>query len=515
MKLLTSQQMRELDRAAVERHGVPSLDLMERAGRGVAGVIRKRFEPQKGTVVVVAGRGNNGGDGLVCARHLISAGYEVTVLLLASPSLLTPDARASWELLAPLTTHLLRIESVADLNSHRTTLVGAGCIVDAILGTGLDRQVSGLALAAIEAINSSGVPVIAVDIPSGLSADTGLPLGLSVSAAVTVTFCLPKRGLFIGQGLNYTGQVEVVDIGIPQEEMEKVKAPLSLIDPSMFVHKLPKRRPNAHKGTFGHVVIFAGSRGHLGAGYLASLAALRAGCGVVTYCIPEKAFVRFDARYPEVMCDPLPDAGLASFHPSGLDEALAVARGKSAVAIGPAIGTSPDTREFVNGLVKRIDVPLIIDADGLNVLDLVSVKRRRSCTILTPHPGEMSRLMGATTSAVQADRIGMASKLAATSGAIVILKGQGTVVAEPDGSASINPTGNAGMATAGMGDALTGVVASFLAQGMNPRDAGVAAVYIHGLAGDMAAAELSERALITSDVIRCLGKAIKEIETRD
>jgi NAD(P)H-hydrate epimerase len=351
-----------------------------------------------------------------------------------------------------------------------------------------------------------------VDIPSGLAADTGLPLGQAVCATATVTFCLPKRGLFVGEGLKYAGQVDVVDIGIPQEEMEKVKVPLSVIDPQMFVRKLPKRRPNAHKGTFGHVVIFAGSRGHLGAGYLACLAALRAGCGVATYCIPEKAFVRFDARYPEVMCDPIPDAGSASFHPSGLDQALAIARGKSAVAIGPAIGASPATREFVNGLVKRIDVPLVIDADGLNVLDLASIRRRRSFTILTPHPGEMSRLMSATSSAVQADRLGFASKLAQASGAIVILKGQGTVVAAPDGTAFINPTGNAGMATAGMGDALTGMVASFLAQGMDPRDASVAAVYIHGLAGDMAAAEHTERALITSDVIRCLGKAIKEIE---
>ena len=279
----------------------------------------------------------------------------------------------------------------------------------------------------------------------------------------------------------------------------------------MFVNKFPKRRPNAHKGTFGHVVVFAGSRGHLGAGYLACLAALRAGCGVTTYCIPEKAFVRFDARYPEVMCDPIPDAGTANFHPSGINEAINIARGKSAVAIGPAIGANQNTRGFVNEVVKKIDVPLVIDADGLNVLDLASI-RRRTNIILTPHPGEMARLTDLTTGAVQADRVGMASKLSAASGAAVILKGQGTVVAFPDGSASINPIGNAGMATAGMGDALTGVVASFLAQGMDMRSACIAAVYIHGLAGDMAAAELSERALITSDVIRCLGRAIKEVE---
>ncbi|MFH0799749.1 MAG: NAD(P)H-hydrate dehydratase [Pseudomonadota bacterium] len=511
MKLVTSKQMRGLDRAAIEKHGIASLDLMERAGRGVAKAVASLTPPEKGTVAIIAGRGNNGGDGLVAARHLISMGYEVAVWLLAGPSDLSPDARANWELLAPLTTHLFTIADIAEFNS-RLPLIERSClIVDAILGTGLDRDVAGLPAAAIAAINAAGIPVVSVDIPSGLSADTGKPLGAAVRAAATVTFGLPKMGLVVGDGPVFSGSIKVVDIGIPGEETDRVESLIELIEPSMFASHFGKRDPSAHKGAFGHVVVYSGSLGHLGAGYLGCLAALRAGCGLVTYCLPEKAFVRFDARYPEVMCDPIADDASAHFHPKGLDAALRVADGKSVAAIGPAIGTEKSTREFVNSFIGRIKIPLVIDADGLNVLDLSSLRGRRAATILTPHPGEMGRLSKAATEDVQADRVGHATRFAKEHGVTLVLKGRGTVVASPDGSAAINHTGNAGMATAGMGDALTGIVASFIAQGMDVKTACVAAVYIHGLAGDMAAAEHGERALITSDVIGKLGKAMKKI----
>lgn len=281
------------------------------------------------------------------------------------------------------------------------------------------------------------------------------------------------------------------------------------IDPRMFIKYFGKRDPNSHKGTYGHVVIFAGALGHLGAGYLSAKAALRSGCGLVTYSLPEKAFARFDARYPEIMCDPIPDEGTARFHPAGLSSAIALVCGKSAAAIGPAIGTERKTREFLNEFVKKIPLPLVIDADGLNCLDLNSLKGRKPATILTPHPGEMAGLMRLSAEEIQSDRVGFAGRLAKTTGACVILKGHNTVVAAPDGGAFINPTGNAGMATAGMGDALTGVIASFLAQGMDAKSACTAAVYIHGLAGDIAASEQGESSLITSDVIECLSKAMK------
>lgn len=513
MKLVTAKQMRELDRAAIEGRGIPSLTLMERAGEGVAQAIQKRFLPKRGAVVIVAGRGNNGGDGLVAARCLISAGIDVSVILLSSPNELSPDARANWELLAPLTTHLYQATTEGDLNFRLPMLAQAGLIADAILGTGITRNVSGLVARAIEAINSIDVPVVAIDVPSGLSADDGHPLGDAVAADATIALGLPKLGLFVGEGPGYAGRVEVVDIGIPAEETARIETKVELIDPSMFRPHFAPRRSNSHKGDFGHVLVFAGSRGHLGAGYLAALAALRAGSGLATYCLPERAFTRFDARYPEIMCDSIPDDGTACFHPDGLGRALEIARGKDAVALGPAIGTEDFTRAFVKGLIRKLGLPLVIDADGLNALGPGDLRERRAATILTPHPGEMSRLMGAPAREVQADRFGYAARLSSDTGAMVILKGKGTIVASPDGAAAINPTGNAGMATAGMGDALTGIVASFVAQGMDLWTASVAAVYIHGLAGDMAVEQHSERALITSDVIKCLGAAIKQTES--
>jgi len=503
--------MRDLDRAAIDGHKIPSLQLMERAGAQVANVIERDFSSKRGQVVIVAGKGNNGGDGLVTARHLLGRGYDIAVLLLESSSELSPDARANWELLAPLTTHIYTAINIAEMNSRFPILAEAMCIVDAILGTGLTREVKDLPAAAIDLINSLGVPVISIDIPSGLSADDGLPLGRAIRAKTTVTFGLPKRGLFIAEGRRYAGEVEIVDIGIPKEEIDKVESKLELIEPSLFKGLFKKRKPDSHKGNYGHVSVFAGSRGHLGAGYLACLAALRAGAGLATYCIPEKAFVRFDARYAEVMCDPIPDDASASFHPAGIDAAIKSLAGKSVAVIGPAIGTEAQTRIFVNSFVKKANIPIIIDADGLGVLDLNSLQGRRHATILTPHPGEMSRLTGKITKEIQENRIAFASSFAKQTGTIVVLKGRGTIVADSSGQIAINPTGNAGMATAGMGDALTGIIASFIAQGMSAMDACMAAVYVHGLAGDLAEKEHTERALITSDVIKCIGRAIKQI----
>lgn len=511
MKIVTSQQMRELDRLAIQKHSIPSLTLMERAGAAVARAVLSRCAAGEGRVAVVAGKGNNGGDALVAARHLLQAGAEVHVLLLAQTNDLSPDARANFELLAPLTAHILFAATPAEFAAIAPTLAQASAIVDGIFGTGLEREVTGAAAAAIAAINAAGVPAIAVDVPSGLSADTGRVMGEAVRACTTVTLGLPKRGLVIGAGPDLAGEIEIADIGIPPEEIAAVSTDLELIEPSMFGRHFGRRDPSSHKGTYGHVAVFAGSRGHLGAGYLSCLAALRAGAGLATYCLPEKAFVRFDARYAEVMCDPIPDEGTAHFHPSGLDAALASAAKKSAVAVGPAIGTEKQTAAFVNAFVQKVRLPLIIDADGLNVLDLASLKGRTAPTILTPHPGEMARLCAASASAIQADRIGAAARLAAGAGAAVVLKGRGTIVASPGGAAAINTTGNAGMATAGMGDALTGVIAAFLAEGMDAKTACCAAVHLHGLAGDMAACEHGERSLITSDVIRCLGKAMMKI----
>lgn len=511
MKLVTSKQMRELDRHAVERHGIPSLVLMERAGKSAAEIIVEFVKGKRGQVVVVAGRGNNGGDGLVAARHLINSGIETSVILLARPTDLSPDARANFELLVPLTIHIQTIPDAGSLGSAIMSLGSAACIVDAILGTGFNQEVAGLYRQAIEYINALARPVVSIDVPSGLSADTGMPQGAAIIAKTTITLGLPKIGLFIGRGADFAGHVRVADIGIPEVEIKHIQSVIELIDPTIFADKFGPRDPKAHKGTYGHVVVFAGCLGHLGAGYLACLAALRSGAGLATYCLPQKAFVRFDARYPEIMCDPIPDDAGAFFHPVGIDAALKICEGKSVAAIGPAIGTDKKTREFVNLFVKRAVLPIVIDADGLNVLETISLKDRHKITVLTPHPGEMARLSNTSVKEIESNRMGAAQRFAASSGSIVILKGHNTVVAFPDGATFVNPTGNAGMATAGMGDALTGIVASFIAQHVEIKKACLAAVYIHGLAGDMAALEHGERALITSDVIGKLGSAINSI----
>ncbi len=283
-----------------------------------------------------------------------------------------------------------------------------------------------------------------------------------------------------------------------------------LIEPAMFADLLKPRRAEAHKGAYGHVVLFAGAGGHVGAGYLASAAALRAGCGLCTYCLPAAAFERFDARYPEIMCDSIPDAGRGCFAPEGLAAAKNACEGKQALAIGPAIGTADETRKFVNQLLSEVPLPAVVDADALNVLDVSSLAKRSSPAVLTPHPGEMSRLTGIRTEEVQSARQEVAMKLARRAGAVVVLKGHDTVVASHDGRMAINPTGNPGMASAGMGDALTGILASFIAQGADVWSASICAVYIHGLAGDLAAQELGEASVIATDVIDRIGKAFEK-----
>jgi ADP-dependent NAD(P)H-hydrate dehydratase / NAD(P)H-hydrate epimerase len=513
MKIVTAEQMRSLDRAAIERHGIPSLVLMERAGEGLARAVRAHAGEAGAEIVIVAGPGNNGGDGLVAARHLLQQGIPVFVILLAAPAKLSPDARANYDRLLAEKAPVQPVLEAFELEAQTERLARAACIVDAIFGTGLLRDIAGLAAKAIDLINASGRPVIAADVPSGLDANTGTPKGTAVRADATATFGLPKRGLFVGAGPAHAGRIEMIDIGIPAEEVARVDSKLALIDPSMFASCLGARAPSSHKGDFGHVLIFAGASGHLGAGYLASLAALRAGCGLVSYALPASAFDRFDARYPEVMCDPIADGGAGHFAEMGLADALRAANGKDAVAIGPAIGTAAETRSFVNALLRDLAMPAVVDADALNVLDIKALSRRAAPTILTPHPGEMSRLLHLPTADIQADRLGSARTLAAQSGAIVVLKGQGTVIADPAGDAAINPTGNPGMASAGMGDALTGIVASLLAQGLEPRTAAMAAVYLHGLAGDLVAAERGEASLIASDVIGKLGKAIERVRS--
>lgn len=511
MKLVTADQMRKLDRTAIDEFGIPSLGLMERAGKALADFICRHFTASRGTIAVLVGRGNNGGDGLVTARLLIERGYEVIIFLTSTAVELSPDSRANWERLALLTPTFIYIKDTTDLKTHSIAIARCACIVDALLGTGLSSEVKSPYRDIIDFINSLKMPVVAADIPSGLSSDTGMPLGGAIRARWTVTFGLPKQGLFTGQGPDYAHDVEIADIGIPAEAIGRVDTKMHLIDPSLFCDQLKPRDAKSHKGDFGHVVVFAGSEGKLGAGYLTGMAALRAGSGLVTYALPDKAFTKFDARYPEIMAVSIPDRGRGHFHPDGVADALNVIKDKTVVALGPAIGTHDDTRAFVMELIRRVRLPLVIDADGLNVLaqNIHALDYRPTTTILTPHPGEMERLTGQGKKIEE--RMPSAVKLATSRRVHVVLKGHQTIVASPDGSAFINPTGNPAMASAGMGDALTGIIAGFVSQEMNPTMAAVAAVYLHGLAGDIAAKQFGERGVVASDVIKCFPEAMRSV----
>lgn len=502
--------MRQLDRAAIDEFGVPSLHLMEHAGMLLADFVEHHFSPSRGAVAVLAGRGGNGGDGLVAARHLIERGFEVLVFLTCPTVDLSPDARANWENLAPLMQTFYQINSASDLNQNSIHIARCSCIIDALFGTGLSQEIKSPYREIIDFVNTLKIPVISADIPSGLSSDTGMPLGSAIHARWTVTFGLPKLGLYIGRGPDFTREILIVDIGFPNEAMDRIETKTHLIDPAMFADHFEERTPKSHKGDFGHVAVIAGADGKLGAGYLTSMGALRAGAGLVTYALPDKAFQKFDARYPEIMATSIPDKGRGHLHPEGVPFALDLIKEKTVVAIGPAIGTHDETRSFVTEFVKRAFLPMVIDADGLNVLadNLTILAHRRTPTILTPHPGEMERLT--KTAKKDEDRLPAAVKLATSLGVHVVLKGFRTIVATPGGDAYINPTGNPSMATAGMGDALTGMIAGFIAQGIEPTIAAIAGVYLHGLAGDMAAKQFGDRGVVASDVIKLFPEAMRK-----
>jgi len=511
MKLVSSSQMRSIDATAIEKFGVPSLELMENAGKAVAEIVKERF-PKKGLVGVVCGRGNNAGDGLVAARYLAAASYKVIIILTSPFGEFSKDARVNWERLAGIKNiEAFEIETEKDVRAAEKYLKPAVCLVDAIFGTGLSNEVRGRLAAVIKSINSMMKPVVAVDVPSGINSDTGAVMGVAVRAKMTVTFGLAKAGLVTGSGPEYAREIVVADIGLPEELIDSLKTGLELIEPRMFVEYFKPRRRDSHKNDFGHVAVVAGSLGKIGAGLLACRGALRSGAGLVTYALPEKAYTKFDVRSPEVMYQPCNDTLLGTFSLKSAQAVLHMLADKKCAVIGPGIGGDEETKKFVIELVKRAQVPLVLDADALNDLtsSLDLLRSRKAATVLTPHPGEMARLTGHSGKDVQLGRILQAKEFATSCRVWLVLKGHRTVVASPEGEVFINPTGNPGMSTAGSGDVLSGVVAGFIAQGLPIREAVIAAVYLHGLSGDMAARNMGERGLIASDLINMLPLAMK------
>ncbi len=512
MKLLTAAEMRELDRRAIAEVGIPSLVLMENAGRSIYQVLRREFPELAGEVAVLAGRGNNGGDGFVVARYLANAGTPVAVFLLGRRDQVGGDARVNLEILAHQGLEVVEVLEESHLQAALDRLARAGLIVDALLGTGLNSPVTGLLASLIQQVNHLKRPVLAVDLPSGLSADTGEVLGAAVQAEVTVTCGWPKIGQIVAPGRDYVGRLWQADLGIPPDLAREAK--VSLAEARELRELLPPRPWDSHKGTFGHLLVLAGSEGKTGAAALACQGGLRAGAGLVTLGVAQSLNDIMEVKVTEAMTLPLPQAeGARALGRQALEPIEAFARGCAALALGPGLGTHPETRELVRTLVQRLDRPMVVDADGINALagDQERPKEKgqgknfslgaAGPRILTPHPGELARLLGCSPKEVQSRRLALARETAGQYGAVLVLKGAQTLVAAPDGRLSLNPTGNPALASGGTGDVLTGLIGGFLAQGLSAWDAARLGVYLHGLSADCFAAQHGPRGLVAGDLL--------------
>jgi ADP-dependent NAD(P)H-hydrate dehydratase / NAD(P)H-hydrate epimerase len=510
MKVLTAAQMREVDRRTIEM-GVPGSVLMENAGSRVVEFLEARFSPLGDQrIVVVCGKGNNGGDGMVVARQLFER-YRpqmLSVALIAAPEEMKGEAADNYRRLIETGCPVLR-ELAPEAQS-------ATLVIDALLGTGLSGQAKGEMLDSIRRING-GFPrakIVAVDIPSGLASDTGRTLGESVHANYTVTFTAPKVGQVLPPNCEQVGQLHVRAIGSPLELFEKDDSIfLSLIEPVQFRHLFAPRPPASHKGSFGHVLIVAGSHGKTGAAAMCGMAALRVGAGLVTVASVERAIPVIASHAPELMTEPLPETANGSISVRAFDSGVLteISRNKTVVAIGPGLTTDPQTVAVVRRALNEFAQPMVVDADGLNALAATEWLGDKRLRVLTPHPGEMTRLVKKTMAEIEQDRVGIARTLASERNVHVVLKGYRTVLAFPDGRVWVNPTGSPAMATGGTGDILTGLIAGFLAQ--FPRDAEqaiAAAVYVHGLSGEIGAAELGEKCLIATDLLRYLPAAMEQ-----
>ncbi len=505
MKLFTPEATREIDKDASQKYGIASIILMENAGRGAAAVIEEKFPDSTTPVCIVAGPGNNGGDGFVIARHLNIAHYtNVKVVCVAPREKYRGDALANLEILER-SGHKPVFASTP--RQVKKELAGAQIVVDAIFGTGLNAPVEGFYAQVIQTINSVDASVVSVDIPSGISGRTGEVLGVAVRADITVTFAVPKVGLYVYPGRKYAGEIRICHIGIPSHVIDSYPSSTYAVTAELARSLLKPREPDAHKGTFGHVLLIGGSRGKCGALMLMGMGAAAAGAGLVTAMLPASEQPAVDAALPEVMTVPVGEDEDGMEYAEFIPLFKANSDGKDAVAVGPGLGVGESQREIVLTVISA-GLPTVLDADALNVIrdDPAVLKRNRQC-VITPHPGEMSRLCGLAVSEIQKDRIGVARAFAQEYKVITVLKGAGTVVAAPDGRVFVNTTGNHGMASGGMGDVLTGVIAGLLAQNYSPLEAAVLGVYLHALSADILAGCPPCHGYTASDVARGLKNA--------
>ena len=509
MKLLTPNQMKEIDKAAIEILGIPGIILMENAAIQVVAKSVSLLNKSEAHITIVAGIGNNGGDAFAVARRLLTLGYSVSLYSMSSIEDLIGDSLTNARILINLGLEIPIIKDEKILHRLNLSCEQSDLVIDGLLGTGLNRPVEGMWARTIECINLHSKLILSIDIPSGVDGLTGKIMGVCIKADATVTFHLPKLGMVQYPGAAYTGEVTVGDIGIPYALSEELDTPI-LIDNEEIKGLLPIRPVDAHKGNFGKLLILAGSAGMTGAAYLSSLSAYRTGAGLVKLAVPRSCVSSLSQLIPEAVFAALPEN---EGHAVVLDKQVfkTIINDADAILIGPGLTCNHDTNLIVRELIECCEKPIVFDADALNILakDKSLLDELRCEAIITPHPAEMARLMGVETAYVQANRIEVAKEFADEYGMTVVLKGAGTVIVSNDGRTSINTTGNEGMATAGSGDVLAGMIVSFLGQGLTPYEAAQAGVYYHGLAGDIAAKGKGTRSLIASDIAANISEAIK------
>lgn len=517
MKILTAAQMREIDRQAIEELGLPGLVLMENAGREVANLILNELEIDPDwPVLVIAGKGNNGGDGLVAARHLVNQGATCEVLLLGRQDEVRGEALINLEIARKIGIKITEVPTETLWDKNRHLLKESTVIIDAMFGTGLSNPLTGLMARVVGDINNSGALVVSVDIPSGLSADSFEVIGPTVKADFTVTMASPKIAHIFPPAEDYVGELYLADIGVPPSLFERPDFSLELVEINSLQPYFGPRVRNSHKGNYGHLLILAGSFGKTGAAAMAGQAALKMGAGLVTVATAESCLPIVASTMPELMTEPLPETPSRTISSQALGRVMELLEGKDALLLGPGLSTHPETSSLVLNLLERIKnatIPVIVDADGLNIIStrpeiLSSLPEK---TVLTPHPGEFSRLSGISTAEALRRRLQVVPGLARKYRVHLVFKGYKTLVVSPEGTTYVNPTGNPGMASGGSGDVLSGFIASEVIQTKELTRAVVNAVYVHGLSGDLAAAEIGERSLTATDIIHCLPQALSFI----
>ncbi len=520
--LVDAKTMRALDRKTIKDYGIKGLVLMENAGRGLAEVVAELLDDEleasgRARVSIICGKGNNGGDGFVAARHLRNGGYEVEVFTVAPVAALKGDAGTNARIWEKMGGSCFKVSSAKEIEDSLSRLRHSAVVVDALFGTGLSSELKGVSRALVEVINSLSAVVVSVDIPSGLDATTGKVMGEAVMADLTVTMAYPKLGFFLYPGKDYTGEIDVVDIGMPPEVAADVMIDNYLIDDVLVSELLSSilwRTEDTHKGNYGHLLVAGGSTGKSGAVVMAASSAMRVGAGLVSVAVPEGLLDIVEVKATEVMTIPLSEEPSSIGRGSvmsgvAVGELAGELEGKSALVLGPGLGrVQAGFADALKGLLAycaQEGIAILIDADALNALEgRLSILKHASDNgaeiVITPHPGEAATLLGISVMEVQEDRMRSAGQLRKKTGAVVVLKGASTIVSTEEGS-FINPTGNPGMASAGMGDVLAGIIGGMMAQGMAVVDASVVGVYLHGMAGDIAAERIGEAGLVATDLI--------------